>query len=88
MSKTDAFYHSERHKRWRQAVLARAEGLCEECRRYGRTDADGLPVEATVAHHKMHADKHPELRYDIKNGRALCEACHNQAHPEKGGRRR
>ena len=28
----------------------------------------------------------PELRYDLKNGRALCAACHNKAHPEKGGK--
>ena len=31
-------------------------------------------------------DKDPELAYDLANGRALCEACHNKMHPEKGGK--
>lgn len=87
VSSKDAFYHGSRHRHWRQLVIDRADGLCEECRRYGRTDADGLPVAATTAHHVLHADKYPELRYDVRNGRALCDACHNTAHPEKGGRR-
>lgn len=87
MSRPDAFYHRKRHRDWRQKVLDRAGGLCEECKRYGRTDADGLPVAATVAHHVRHADAHPEMRYVVANGRALCEACHNAVHPEKGGRR-
>ena len=65
----DKHYDSARHDAWRAAVLRRAGYLCEECRRYGRTDKDGLPVRATTAHH---------------NGRALCEKCHNKAHPEKG----
>ena len=67
-------------------VLRRAGYRCEECRRYGRTDKDGLPVRATVAHHIQHLDEHPELAYDLANGRALCEACHNKMHPEKGGK--
>lgn len=87
MSNTDAFYHRKRHKVWRKKVLDRAGGLCEECNRYGRVDEDGLPVAATVAHHVKHADKFPELRYVVANGRALCAKCHNAEHPEKGGRR-
>lgn len=72
-------YQSARHRAWREKVLRRAKYRCEECARYGRT------VTATVAHHIMHADAHPELRYVVSNGRALCEACHNRYHPEKGG---
>lgn len=87
MSRDDAFYHRARHKVWRQKVLARAGGLCEICKRYGRRDRDGLPVAATVAHHVLHADTHPERRYDVTNGQALCEACHNRQHPEKGRRK-
>ena len=81
-------YDKERHKRWRTAVLRRAGYLCEECRRYGRVDADGLPVAATTAHHIKHLETNPELAYDVSNGRALCEKCHNKAHPEKGGKYR
>ena len=80
----DKRYQDARHRRWRAEVLRRAGGLCEECKRYGRLDEDGLPVRATTAHHVKHADEYPELRYVISNGRALCEACHNKAHPEKG----
>lgn len=87
MSNNDAFYHRKRHKHWRAAVLKRAGYMCEECKRYGRRMPNGEPVPATVAHHKLHADEYPELRYVITNGRALCEACHNKEHPEKGGRR-
>ena len=84
----DAHYMSARHKRWRAAVIRRAGGLCEECRRYGRTDRDGLPVAATTAHHIKPREEFPELEYDLDNGRALCEACHNRAHPEKGAKGR
>ena len=83
----DRHYHDPRHKRWRAEVLRRAGYLCEECKRYGRTGPDGLPVRATTAHHIKHLDEHPELAFVVSNGRALCEACHNKAHPEKGGAR-
>jgi len=80
----DAYYTSKRHRAWRAAVIRRAGGLCEECRRYGRVDRDGLPVAATTAHHIKPREDFPELQFDLANGRALCEACHNAAHPEKG----
>jgi len=79
-------YSSAGHEAWRRAVLRRAGYLCEECKRYGRLDKNGLPVAATTAHHVKHLDDYPELAYDVTNGRALCAACHNKAHPEKGGR--
>ena len=76
----DKHYNSARHKDWAEKVLRRAGYLCEECKRYGRK------TPATTAHHIKHADAYPELRYVLTNGRALCEACHNKAHPEKGGK--
>lgn len=87
MSGEDSFYHKKRHRVWRDAVMRRAGYLCEECRRYGRRMPNGDPVPAKIAHHKLHADEHPELRYVVSNGQALCEKCHNQKHPEKGGTR-
>lgn len=83
----DPYYSSAKHKAWAAKVLRRAGYLCEECKRYGRLDKDGLPVRATTAHHIKHRDEFPELQYDLSNGRALCERCHNKAHPEKGGSR-
>lgn len=74
-------YHRKRHKEWREKVLRRAGYLCEECARYGKREP------ATVAHHLKHVDEYPELRYFVTNGRALCAACHNKYHPEKGGSR-
>ena len=81
----DKHYNSVRHKVWAEKVLKRAGYLCEECKRYGRLDSHGLPIRATTAHHIKHRDEYPELQYDVSNGRALCEKCHNRAHPEKGG---
>ena len=81
-----AHYKTAKHRTWAQKVLRRAGYLCEECRRYGRTDKDGLPVRATTAHHIKHYEDFPELALDLNNGRALCNSCHNRAHPEKGGK--
>ncbi len=82
------YYDSAKHRRWRAAVLRRAKYLCEECARYGRRTSQGLPVPATVAHHQQPIEDHPELRLDVNNGEALCDACHNKRHPEKGGKRK
>ena len=81
-------YDSARHKRWRELVIRRAGGLCQECRRYGRVDADGMRVKATTAHHIVPLEVAPERAFDPNNGMALCAACHNKKHPEKGGRYR
>ena len=80
----DPYYYSSKHRKWREAVLRRAGYLCEECKKYGRVGADGLPIPATTAHHIKHRDEFPQFQYDVSNGEALCEACHSRAHPEKG----
>lgn len=82
----DPYYCSARHREWRRKVLKRAGYRCEECRRYGRLDKDGLPPAAEIAHHIMPREEYPELQYKVSNGKALCKRCHNAAHPEKGGR--
>lgn len=48
---SDRYYDRKRHREWREKVLRRAHYECEECRKYGRRDAKGLPVAATTAHH-------------------------------------
>lgn len=80
------YSNESRHRKWREKVLKREKYLCQECRRYGRVDKNGLPVAATTAHHIRHRDEYPELAYKVSNGMALCAACHNKMHPEKGGR--
>lgn len=75
-------YKHKKHKEWREKVLRRNKYLCQECLRYGKK------TPATIAHHIKPIDEYPELKYDINNGKALCLACHNKLHPEKGGWRR
>ncbi len=74
-------YNDKRYKRAREICLQRAQGLCQECRRYGRT------TPATTAHHKKSVEEFPELAFDPDNLAADCDACHNKHHPEKGGDR-
>ncbi len=73
-------YTSAKWKRVRLRVLRRDGYMCRECRKYGKA------VEATVVHHKKHADEYPELVYDMDNLISLCHACHEKAHPEKGNK--
>ena len=65
---------SERNTRamkdWSVAVRARSGGQCERC---GSTDK-------LHAHHvKSYAD-HPDLRFSLDNGIALCIDCHGEEH--------
>lgn len=77
MNKQD-YYSQSKHRRWRAAVLRRAKYKCRDCARYGKT------TPATIAHHDKPREDYPELQYDISNGVALCQKCHNKRHPEKG----
>lgn len=76
-----SFYKSPRWEKKREHILRRDGYLCQECRRYGKM------VPATTVHHIEHLDEHPELAYTDSNLESLCAACHNKAHPEKGGGR-
>lgn len=74
----DNYYQSAKHRAWRGKVLRRDKYLCQECLRYGRK------TSATHAHHIKERLEFPELQYVVENGQALCAACHNRIHPEKG----
>jgi hypothetical protein len=76
----NASYYKRRHRKWADDVLRKAKYLCEDCKRYGKN------TPAVVAHHMEPITERPELAYVLSNGRALCDACHNKRHPEKGGR--
>lgn len=69
---------SRQYKAWRLAVIARDKGTCQGC-----GDVTG-PFH--VDHIKPFAT-HPELRFELPNGRTLCVPCH-VATPTYGGRTR
>lgn len=75
-------------KRKREKILARDGYLCVWCRRYGRKDADGLPVRATLVHHIVEVEDAPELALADSNLVSLCDGCHNRAHPDRAAKRR
>ena len=71
----------------REKILRRDEGLCVECRRYGRKDRDGLPVRAVLVHHRIEYEDAPELALVDSNLVSLCASCHNRAHPDRARRK-
>ena len=59
---------------WRKAVFERDDYTCQEC---GIRSSVGIKVVLNADHIKPFA-LFPELRFDIDNGRTLCEDCHRQ----------
>lgn len=59
--------NSEQYKRWRLAVFQRDRYTCVWCGQIGgRLNADHIQPFST----------HPDLRFELSNGRTLCEPCH------------
>jgi len=58
-----------KYKEWRKKVYERDNFTCQECNhKGGRLNAD----------HIKPFSLYPELRFDVNNGRTLCEDCHRQ----------
>jgi len=69
---------SARYGAWRRAVYERDNWTCQECKqRGGRLNADHIKSFA----------RFPSLRFELENGRTLCEDCHRKT-PTFGGRSR
>lgn len=61
--------NSAAYQEWRTAVFERDDYTCQSCgQRGGGLQADHIK---TFAHH-------PELRFDVSNGRTLCVPCHKE----------
>lgn len=59
---------------WRQAVIERDAGICQDC---------GSEPQTPHTHHIKPKSEFPELKTDVDNGVTLCEDCHVNRHPEK-----
>lgn len=59
---------------WRVAVFRRDSFTCRDC---------GHNSGRLHAHHVKPWADHPELRFDISNGRTLCVACHSVIHKRR-----
>lgn len=59
-------YHSPEYLKWREAVLERDGRKCVIC---GST-------KTLQADHVLSYAYHPELRFNVDNGRTLCQHCH------------
>lgn len=63
---------SIKYRRWRAAVFRRDNYTCQDC---GDRSRKGRRVEIQAHHIKGFAG-HPELRFDVDNGKTLCRNCH------------
>jgi hypothetical protein len=71
---------------WKNAVLANAVWKCQGCSLdHGHVcECCGHRVLLHAHHVKPYAN-HPQLRYDVSNGLALCERCHKKVHHNQSG---
>lgn len=88
--KADPFYLSPAWRAAREQALLRDGYICQEClRRYRMGTLNrAQPGRAVVVHHIIPRALAPERALDLSNLESLCDACHNQMHPERGFRRR
>ncbi len=63
----------KKYKMWQRMIFERDGFKCVWCNSKERIEADHIKRWAT----------HPELRYNVDNGRTLCLSCHNKTRNKK-----
>lgn len=63
--------------KWANSVKNRDDWTCQHCGYFGGTNSKQI-----VAHHKVHYNIAPELKFNVQNGITLCRNCHPLYHPE------
>lgn len=73
----ERYYHymDKPYRDWRKAVFERDNYVCQDC---------GAKGGYLTAHHIKSWAKYPELRYELSNGKTLCEPCHTRTDNYKG----
>lgn len=71
---TDPFYLTSKWKRKRKKILRRDEYLCQESRRFDRTES------SEVIHHIYPIELYPELAFEDWNLISLSNRSHNSMH--------
>lgn len=74
-------YNSHRYKDWRKSVFERDNYTCQDC------GVTGDKAYLTAHHIKAFA-YFVELRYELSNGKTLCEDCHSKTDNYKGRAKR
>lgn len=67
-------YYSSEYKQWRRDVFSRDNYTCQDCGETGYV----------TAHHIKSFAHYPDLRFDINNGKTLCQSCHSKTDNYKG----
>lgn len=83
---SDPFYHSGPWLDVREDALLRDHYICQVCLQAFRDGRMRKPRRATIVHHIIPRTERPDLELDLANLQSVCATCHNQEHPEKGGR--
>lgn len=71
------FYSTTPWKKKRLEILERDNFECQKCKERG------LQTQAQAVHHIVHLRDNKELALVDSNLISLCNACHNEEHPEK-----
>ncbi|MBO0387553.1 MULTISPECIES: HNH endonuclease [Staphylococcus] len=81
------FYNGKRWRDKREAIKARDNFECQECKRQGKVAIDiyepnknGRKKIKLVVHHIKELADYPELALDDDNLETLCVECHNKIH--------